>query len=188
MAEPRRTFGPVVLLTGLAGGALAMSGSQPWFSSGALEAKDCEGSCLGLTFDDVGVVSSANALALVGLACLGVVLVSRGRFRRSVSVLGLLAAVGGLVAVPVSYAQVPADVREVAEQYGATTADVSTTGWFWIGAVAALLSVLAWLATVRLVPHWPEMGRRYDAPTASSPDAPPDDLWKAMDQGHDPTS
>jgi hypothetical protein len=40
------------------------------------------------------------------------------------------------------------------------------------------------------VPQWPEMGRRYDAPT----DAPATqeiesdrDLWKALDEGRDPT-
>jgi hypothetical protein len=72
----------------------------------------------------------------------------------------------------------------VGVQLGATTPDVGTTGWFWVGAVAAGLGVVAWVAAVRFVRGWPEMGRRYDTPA----DTPPTDLWKAMDQGHDPTS
>ena len=57
-----------------------------------------------------------------------------------------------------------------------------------LSAVAAALSVPCWLAAVAFVPHWPEMGRRYDSPQDRRSDAPPDDLWKAMDAGHDPTS
>jgi hypothetical protein len=66
-----------------------------------------------------------------------------------------------------------------------------------VAAVAAVLAVLTTLAAVRLVPTWPEMGRKYDAPvdTTTSPAAeqPPEeqenlDLWKAMDEGRDPTA
>ena len=46
-------------------------------------------------------------------------------------------------------------------------------------------------------PEWPEMGTRYDAPGSAVPapatPAEPDertglDLWKAMDEGRDPTA
>ena len=43
--------------------------------------------------------------------------------------------------------------------------------------------------------HWPEMGSRYDAPGAAAATAagPPEeqtslDLWKALDEGRDPTA
>ena len=40
-------------------------------------------------------------------------------------------------------------------------------------------------------PRWPEMGSRYDAPTGRPGRRPEDlddlDLWRAIDQGHDPT-
>ena len=46
-----------------------------------------------------------------------------------------------------------------------------------------------------LVPRWPEMGTRYDAPTgagaADAHDAAPKeniDIWKALDEGRDPTA
>ncbi len=45
------------------------------------------------------------------------------------------------------------------------------------------------------MPRWPEMGTRYDAPTgagaAHAHDAGPKeniDIWKALDEGRDPTA
>jgi hypothetical protein len=189
VAEARRTFGPVVLVGVLAGAALAMAGTQPWF---AFQTDDksfsCSAPCVGFSYEDAGTVSAANAVALVALACWGVLLVSRGRFRRAVSFVGLLAAVGAVVALVLAYPNVPDDLRELAAQSGSDIPDVGSTGWFWVGAVASGLGLLAWLAAVRFVKDWPEMGRKYDGPSGAGSDTPPDDLWKAMDQGHDPTS
>ena len=68
---------------------------------------------------------------------------------------------------------------------------------------APATSVDAPVLAVRLVPTWPEMGRRYDAPADATPDRtevaaqePGEepgqqenlDLWKAMDEGRDPTA
>jgi uncharacterized membrane protein (TIGR02234 family) len=182
----RRTFGPVVLLGVAAGVALAMAGSEAWF------VPEDDGSGSGLAGSayggDVGVVSSANAVALVGLACWGVLLVTRGRVRRAVALLGLLAGLGSVAIAAVSWGTVPDDVRASFEEISLPAPEVSSTGWYWIGAVVALASLLAWCGAVRWVRDWPEMGRRYDAPAAPSPDDPPEDLWKALDRGHDPTS
>ena len=72
---------------------------------------------------------------------------------------------------------------------------MSRTGWYWVAALALSLTVLTTVVAVRLVPGWPEMGRRYDAPAhaAGAPTAAPEerenlDLWKAMDEGRDPTA
>ena len=45
------------------------------------------------------------------------------------------------------------------------------------------------LAAVRLVPSWPEMGSRYDAPGSTPPPREETslDLWRALDHGRDPT-
>ncbi len=58
-----------------------------------------------------------------------------------------------------------------------------------------MASVAATALAVRWVRHWPEMGSRYDAPGAAAETAepPPEDrsnldLWKAMDEGRDPTA
>jgi hypothetical protein len=60
--------------------------------------------------------------------------------------------------------------------------------------VGAVLALLASVLAVAWLPDWPEMGSRYDAPGAAPPPTPdPEDqssleLWKAMDEGRDPTS
>jgi len=50
---------------------------------------------------------------------------------------------------------------------------------------AFVAAVLVGAAVVWLGPLWPTMGRRYAAPSAREPDSA--DLWKAMDDGVDPT-
>jgi uncharacterized membrane protein (TIGR02234 family) len=137
----------------------------------------------------------AGALALVVLACWGVVLVTRGRVRRVVLVLGALAALGVLVSVVAGFASVPDALRAGYAAIGIADPQVRLTGWFWAAAVAGLLSLVATTLGVRLVPGWPEMGSRYDAPGAQEPapvvkpeDQSSLDLWRAMDEGRDPTA
>lgn len=193
MSEPRRTFGPVVLL-GLAAGILAaVASSRPWVvdaTGGADRAADP----LGLVAD-AGEMPLAAALSLVVLACWGVLLVTRRTVRRVVAVLGLLAALGLAATVVVGWTSLPDAVADtMAEQAGSGDAfAVETTAWFWAAAVGTLGSVAATLLAVRWVPHWPEMGARYDAPGSADGAGPPEDassldLWKAMDEGRDPTA
>ncbi len=192
-SRARRTFGPVLLL-GLASGTLgAVAGNKPWAHGSGGRAGDF--SALALTAD-AEQMPLAGALALVVLACWGVILVSRGRVRRAVAALGALASAGVLASVVVGWSSVPDSVRSSFADVGIVEElDVTRTGWFWAAAVAGLASTAATLFALRWVPAWPEMGSRYDAPgTASSP-APSDpedqtslDLWKAMDEGRDPTA
>ena len=74
-----------MLLGVTAGVATAVAGTQPWFGGGGSSTSG-DGAALqsqlAVTVDGADV-PAVNALALVGLACWGVVLVSRGRFRQS---------------------------------------------------------------------------------------------------------
>ena len=152
MADARRTFGPVVLL-GLASAALsAVAGNRDWATSP--EAHPVLG-------DTSARAPLAGALALVVLACWGVLLVTRGAVRRAVAVLAVLAALGVLAAVLLGYGAAADGLRDSMDR---ADADVSRTGWYWTGLVAALVSALTALAAVRFTPHWPAMGSRYDAP------------------------
>jgi uncharacterized membrane protein (TIGR02234 family) len=183
---PGRRF-LAVLLVGIGAAALgAVAGNQPW----ATGASDL------LAETEAGRVPAATALSLVVLACWGVVLVTRGWVRRAVAVLGALAALGVVATVVVGWSSAPDGVRDAFERLGVTDPEVSRTAWWWVAAVAALVSLAAALLAVRLVPTWPEMGRKYDA-DASAPtpaDLPPAeeqsplDLWQAIDQGRDPTA
>jgi uncharacterized membrane protein (TIGR02234 family) len=187
----RRSFGAVVGC-GLASAVLAaVAGRQPW-AHGSAPGGFGE---LSATVE-AGKVPAASALSLVVLACWGVLLVTRGRVRRVVAVLAALASVGLAVAVVVGFSTAPDHVRDAYHELGVAHPDVGLSGWYWVAAVATLLTLLTTLAAVRLVPTWPEMGRRYDAPADASPasaEPPPAerenlDLWKAMDEGRDPTA
>lgn len=187
----RRAFGPVVLL-GLGSGTLAaVAGSKPWAEGSGSRASQF--STLALSGDSAEM-PAAGALALVVLACWGVVLVTRGRVRRAVVVLALVASIGIALAIVVGASSVPVGVRASYADVGLTRVDVAMTGWFWASGVAALLSLLATGLAARLVPAWPEMGSRYDAPgAAETPTVAPEDqtsldLWRAMDEGRDPTA
>ncbi|SED01174.1 trp region conserved hypothetical membrane protein [Nocardioides exalbidus] len=198
---PRRTFGPVVLL-GLAGaGAAAVAGSKPWVvgSSGNLDSRS--EATVAIAGGSIGSSSEsplALALALVVLACWGVVLVSRGRFRRVVAVLALVASLGVAATVVEGISSLPTKLAEtLVELSGSDTASTSFTAWYAAAAVGAVLSVLATAAAVRLVPSWPEMGTKYDAPTGGAAGDGHDDgglpadnidIWKALDEGRDPTA
>lgn len=178
----------MVLLGVLAGTAAAVAGTQPWFAGDGSRTTGDAGyeSALSMTLNGADV-PALNALALVGLACWGVLLVSRGRVRQYVAVLGLLAAAGTVVAVLDAWATIPDALRESFDAMAMSDQDVSSTGWSWIGSTAAVLGVVSWLAAALFVRHWPEMGRRYDAPRAATTGSD-HDLWKVMDEGRDPTS
>ena len=180
-------LGPTVVL-GLAGAGLAtVSSAQVWARAQAtepalrtVEARGGE------------VAPVALPLALVALASWGAVLVLRRRGRRVVATLGLLAALGVALAV-VLRAHEAAGVATgllPESQDGITS---TTTAWPWLAVTGAVVSALASVVALREAGRWPEMSSRYDAPAAepSSTPAPEEassaDLWKALDEGRDPT-
>jgi uncharacterized membrane protein (TIGR02234 family) len=183
-ARGRRLFGPVVVLGLLGSGLVALAGTKPWAApDGGSTLVDQTG----------GHVPLAGALGLVSLACWGVVLVTRGRVRRVVAVLGALVALGLVATVVVGRGSALDSARSAALDLGQGSATSHTTGWWWVALVGSVVAVLTALATVPLVSTWPEMGSRYDAPGAA-PTQPTDpaemdegDLWRAIDQGRDPT-
>lgn len=194
MPEPRKTFAPVVLV-GLGSAALcAVAGTKAWLAS-EVSADQVGGETLaeqvGLDID----APLAGALSLVLLAAWGVVLVTRGRVRRVVAVLALAAA-GGVLVTAVRARWTMSDelqARFEENNIAASLEGSHFTGWWYAALAASVLAVLSALAAVRFAPRWPEMGSRYDAPGSdrSAPtdldDASPTDLWKAIDEGRDPT-
>lgn len=190
MRDRRRTFGPVVLVGLASAGLTAIAAEKPAVDGGG--SRGGAGSLLTLSFD--GNLPLVTALALVALACWGVVLVTRGLVRRAVALLGSLAAAGALVAALAAYAQVGDQLRRELAQVGIDNAQIGHTGWYWTAVFAAVVSVASAALAVAWAPAWPEMGRRYDAPGAAverpaEVEEPTNlDLWKAMDEGRDPTT
>lgn len=175
----RRTFWPTVLLGLIGAGVAAWAGHHPWIAG----AKDDPFSqTQGASLDS----PATTALALVALAAWGVILVTRKHVRRIVAILGGLAAI----------APVPA-LWGTRHHLLSTHAGSHGTGWPWVALVALLLSWLMFVVAVLKAPAWPEMGAKYDAPagaSAGTASAVPleeqssIDLWKSLDEGHDPTT
>ena len=188
-AAQRRTFGPVVLLGLATAGLAAVASAKPWIGGGGAGGSDAS-----MTALDTGTrYPVASALSLVLLASWGVLLVTRGGVRRAFAVVTVVASVAMVVAVVVAYVTLPDSAgSSYDELMGRGSADQGFTGWFWTAAVCAVLSLVPAVLAVRLVPAWPEMGSRYDAPgsredtTAATPTRE-QDLWEALDEGRDPT-
>ena len=196
MPEPRRTFGPVVLL-GLAAGALTAVAGQPAWVEPTSRTPPASAPPTPRPRGDAGEMPLAAALSLVVLACWGVLLVTRGRVRRVVAVLGR--------ARPPSASwprwsagwstSCPTRVARRSTRRPASRSTPTSPAWFWAAAVGAARCRRRDGPRRPLgARHWPEMGSRYDAPRRRAPSAEPPaggptslDLWKAMDEGRDPT-
>lgn len=191
----RRTFVPV-LLPGVAASALAaVAGARVWahLDGATLAAR------LPLdrgTLETAGQVPLASALSLVCLAGWGALLVTRGRFRRVIATVGLVSALALLaVAVRAAWGAPDAVRRALGTQLGLGpdspgSTPISLTGWFWVSLVATVVVVATFAAAIRFAAAWPAMGARYDAPGATPAATQPRtnlEIWKAIDEGHDPT-
>jgi uncharacterized membrane protein (TIGR02234 family) len=184
MAE-RRWFAPAVL-GGLVGAGLsALAGAKPWAAPDGRPGST-------LVDDTGGHVPLAGALGLVALAAWGVVLVTRGRVRRGVAALGAVVAAGLVITAVVGRSQALDSARHATVDLGRTPSGAHVTGWWWVALLASLLALAAAAAAVRFCGTWPEMGSRYDAPAGPAREPEPEDmedidLWRAIDQGRDPT-
>jgi uncharacterized membrane protein (TIGR02234 family) len=184
MAE-RRHFVPTVLGGLVGAGLCALSGGKPWAAPDGHPGS-------ALVDDTGGHVPLAGALGLVALAVWGVILVTRGRVRRGVAVLGALVAVGLVVTAAVGRSQAVDSARSATVDLGRTPSGAHVTGWWWVALAASVLALAASAAAVRWCDAWPEMGSRYDAPAGPARHPEPEqmediDLWRAIDQGRDPT-
>lgn len=185
--KPRdRSYGPTVL-AGLAGAGLAaVAGARTWATT--------HGDAAGMKVDASVKGSEAQplvaALALVALAAFGVVLVIRGRMRRVVAGVGLLASLGALVAVVLGFSTAQDDSVAAAVARGATSGSFRTalSAWYYLAGVGVLVAVAAFAVAVVRAPRWPEMGARYDAPSTRRTPPADEDMWRALDEGRDPTS
>ncbi|MFR9777827.1 Trp biosynthesis-associated membrane protein [Micromonospora sp. MS34] len=120
-----------------------------------------------------------SALALVGLAGGGAVLATRGRVRR---LLGGLLVLAGLA-------------MAAGGGYGLAESGVSRQ-WPALVLVGGLVAAAGGAFTGARGGGWPAMGTRYERPARSAAPAGPDrpavergtrDAWEALDRGEDPT-
>ncbi|MFJ8886285.1 TIGR02234 family membrane protein [Streptomyces sp. NPDC102402] len=184
------------LLLGAAGATVVLLASGQTWAEGVAAVG---GGSLPLSADGQDVTGLPAALAVVGLAALVAVFAVRGGGRRLVAALLALSGLGaGLSAYAGASDRATLD-EQAAQTTGntsATVAALSHTAWPYITAAGGLLILLAGLLALRYGARWPAMSGRYErdgtprprkAPrTAPDPDRP-EELWKALDRGEDPT-
>lgn len=195
-----RTFGPA-LLVGLAGAGLAATaGNKDWIVVESSARNEGAVTFFWESHPGLGQMPLAGALGLLLLACWGVVLVSRGRARRAVAALGLVTAFALAGTWLVGWLTLRDDVAGALADNGLEAGQtLAWSPWFFAGGAGTALAVAASAVAVVRVARWPEMGSRYDAPAATPADsgseavavdlaeADPMDVWKAIDEGRDPT-
>ncbi|MFF7212102.1 TIGR02234 family membrane protein [Streptomyces sp. NPDC008238] len=147
------------------------------------------------------VTGVPGALALVGLAALVAVFAVRGAARLLVAGLLALCGAGAVAAALLALGDTTALDAAAATASGLSRTAVSgssTSAWPGVCAAGGVLLLLAGTVALLRARTWPGMSNRYDrdTPKAARPARPaapaageerPEDLWKALDRGEDPT-
>ncbi|MET9952594.1 TIGR02234 family membrane protein [Streptomyces sp. NPDC006339] len=190
----RRSLAAALLLGALGATVVLLSAGQIWAEGTA----SVGGGTVPVEADGGAVTGVPTALAIVGLAALVAVFAVRRAGRTLVAALLALSGAGAAVAAVLGASDSAALNAEAARISGNTSAVVgglSHTAWPYVTAAGALLILAAGLFALRFGTSWPAMGGRYErsgAPRAARRPAPvdpdrPEDLWKALDRGEDPT-
>ncbi|AVH59274.1 MULTISPECIES: TIGR02234 family membrane protein [Streptomyces] len=184
----------VALLCGALGAAVALLSTRQSWSEGTATVA---GGDFPLTATGSDVTGVPAALAIVGLAALVAVFAVGRSGRLLVSALLALSGVGTVVAAVLGAGDSSALDEKAAAASGNTAATaeaLSHTVWPYIAAAGGALILLAGLLALRYGRLWPAMSGRYERdgtprPRKVKPVDPdrPEDLWKALDRGEDPT-
>jgi uncharacterized membrane protein (TIGR02234 family) len=184
----------VALLCGALGAAVALLSSRQGWSAGTVTVA---GGSFPLDVKGSDVTGVPAALAVVGLAALVAVFAVRRAGRYLVSALLALSGAGTVAAALLGAGDSSALDEKAAQASGntsATAAALTHTAWPYIAAFGGVLLLLAGLLALRYGRLWPAMSGRYERdgtprPRRVRPVDPdrPEDLWKALDRGEDPT-
>ncbi len=201
---PRRSAGgggrrslAAALLLGSAGAAVALLATRQGWAEGTAAAG---GGQVSLTAKGSDVTGVPAALAIVGLAALVAVFAVRRTGRTLVSALLVLSGAGTVAAAAFAAtgdqagSALDEEAARVSGDAAATVHALSHTAWPFVAAAGGALILCAGLLALRYGRGWPSMSGRYErdgAPRARAqrpldPDRP-EDLWKALDRGEDPT-
>ncbi|UOB13549.1 TIGR02234 family membrane protein [Streptomyces sp. HP-A2021] len=185
----------VALLCGALGAAVALLATRQRWAEGTATVA---GGAFPLTAKGSDVTGVPAALAVVGLAALVAVFAVRRAGRLIVAALLALSGAGIVAAALLGASDGSALDEQAAQASGDTSASVATlshTAWPYVAAVGGVLILLAGLLALRYGRLWPAMSGRYERggtpqPRRKAPAVDPDrpeDLWKALDRGEDPT-
>lgn len=193
-ASGRRSLAAALFLGAVGAAVVLLASGQTWAGGTA----EVGGGSVPLEADGRDVTGVPAALAVVGLAALVAVFAVRRTGRLLVS--ALLALAGAGVAATAFLGG--SDSAALDEKARRTTGDAAAsvhalthTAWPYVAAAAGVLILLAGLLALRYGASWPAMSGRYEraggsrprkARPAADPDRP-EELWKALDRGEDPT-
>ncbi|MFB7936765.1 TIGR02234 family membrane protein [Streptomyces sp. NPDC056049] len=190
----RRSLAVALLLGALGATVVLLSAGQIWAEGTASVA----GGSVPVEADGGTVTGVPTALAIVGLAALVAVFAVRRAGRTLVAALLALSGAGAALAAFLGAsdsAALDAEAARISGDTAAAVAGLTHTAWPYVAAAGALLILVAGLCALRYGKSWPAMGGRYErsgaprparGPAAGDPDRP-EDLWKALDRGEDPT-
>lgn len=201
--DPRPETGPersgrrslaLALTSGALGAALVLLATRQRWSEGTASVA---GGAFPLTAKGSDVTGVPAALAIVGLAALVAIFAVRRKGRAAVSAVLLLSGAGTVAAALSGASDTSALDERAAKVSGdasATVASLSHTAWPYAAAAGGVLLLLAGLLALRYGRLWPGMSGRYERDGTPRPrKAPkvdpdrPEDIWKALDRGEDPT-
>ncbi|MEU6116393.1 TIGR02234 family membrane protein [Streptomyces sp. NPDC047117] len=191
----------LALLLGALGAALALlSSGRTWATATAVVAQGE----LPQKASGQDITGVPGALAVVGLAALVAVFAVRGAGRVAVSALLALSGAGTLAGALLGNADTAALKAKAATATGMSNASVhhvAHTAWPWVAAGGGALLLVAGLLALVYGRRWPAMSGRYEraagGPRAArgprrAPAKPdldrPEEIWKSLDRGEDPTT
>ncbi|MFC7309196.1 TIGR02234 family membrane protein [Streptomyces monticola] len=185
----RRSLAAALLLGALGAAVALLASRQTWAAGDAATA----GGALHQIAKGGDVTGVPAALAIVGLAALVAIFAVRRVGRVLVSVLLTLSG-AGIVAAALLGARDDAALDEKAAtasgDAAATIDAVTHTVWPYVAAGGGVLLLVAGVLALRFGTAWPAMSGKYERssrrPAKADPERP-EDMWKALDRGEDPT-
>jgi len=197
----RAEFGVALLLQLLGSALVLLIATRHWQTAHVLRPHpltDQSFALSGRTLD-----SASTALAVVALAGVVAILAVRAWPRRVIG--GVIAVVGAAIvwrslghdsAVSLARAyELHGDDRNVNLGGALPGSHVSSApAWAWLSAVGGLVVVASGLMTAARGHRWAGLSARYEAPVVTAADAQAEraradaSLWKALDEGDDPTA
>ncbi|MFE9993176.1 TIGR02234 family membrane protein [Streptomyces avermitilis] len=184
----------VALLCGALGAAVALLSSRQGWAAGTVAVA---GGDFPLTAKGSDVTGVPAALAIVGLAALVAVFAVRSAGRLLVAALLALSGAGTIAAALLGVSDSAALDEKAAQASGDTSATAEAlthTAWPYAAVAGGALLLLAGLLALRYGRLWPAMSGRYERDGTPRPRQTrrvdpdrPEDLWKALDRGEDPT-
>ncbi|MCX5201825.1 TIGR02234 family membrane protein [Streptomyces sp. NBC_00237] len=193
----RRSLAAALLLGALGSTVVLLASGQTWRSGVATVAGI---SSKTLEADGQAITGVPAALAIVGLAALVAVFAVRRAGRVLVSALLALSGAGAVAASLAGagdHAALDEQAAKLSGDAAATVSGLTQTGWPYVTAFGGVLILAAGLIALRFGGRWPGMGGRYEREggpraraAARRPADPerPEELWKALDRGEDPTA